>query len=179
MQNISNDTFGPAIAYLVPGATVLLGMSPFSATLDEWLAVAPNSSPTVGGFLYATLASLAAGMTTSAVRWLLVDTAHGLTGLAAPALDFAGLRENVEAYALLIEVHYRHYQFYANMFVATAVAYIGYRVKLGGPEIGLVDLGALILEALYFATSRDTLRKYYTRSRQLLSDPDVDRLLIP
>jgi hypothetical protein len=29
MQSISNDTFGPLVAYLVPGATALIGLSPF------------------------------------------------------------------------------------------------------------------------------------------------------
>ncbi len=169
MQSVTNDNFGPLIAYLVPGATVLVGVSPFSPTLQEWLATAPAASPTVGGFLYVTVASLAVGMTLSALRWCLVDTIHGLTGLPPPALDFAGLGENVEAYALLIEIHYRHYQFYANMLLAAAVAYACYRVRLGGHAVGWVDLGALVLEAVFFVTSRDTLRKYYTRSRQLLS----------
>lgn len=169
MQSVSNDNFGPLIAYLLPGATVLVGVSPFSPTLQEWLATAPAASPTVGGFLYVTAASLAVGMTLNALRWFLVDTIHGLTGLPPPTLDFAGLGENVEAYALLIEIHYRHYQFYANMLLAAAAAYACYRVRLGGHAVGWVDLGALVLEAAFFVTSRDTLRKYYTRSRQLLS----------
>src|SRR3954469_15253069 len=98
MQSVSNDNFGPLIAYLVPGATVLLSASPFSPTLQGWLATDPASSPTVGGFLYVTVASLAIGMTLSAVRWFVVDSIHGLTGLPPPALDFSRLGENVEAY---------------------------------------------------------------------------------
>src|SRR3954451_19115926 len=169
MQSVSNDNFGPLIAYLVPGATVLVGVSPFSPTLQEWLATTPAASPTVGGFLYITVASLAVGMTLSALRWFLVDTIHGLTGLRPPMLDFAGLGENVEAYVPLIEIHYRHYQFYANMLIAAAVAYVCYRVRLGGHAVGWVDLGALVLEAVFFVTSRDTLRKSHTRTRQLLA----------
>jgi hypothetical protein len=170
MQSVSNDNFGPLIAYLVPGVTVLAGVSPFSPTLQGWFAAAPAAAPTVGGFLYVTVAALAVGMTLSAFRWALVDTAHRLTGLPPPALDFSGLGENVQAYVLLIEIHYRHYQFYANMLIATAVAYACYRVRLGGLAVGWVDLGALVLEGVFFATSRDTLRKYYARSRQLLPD---------
>ena len=172
MPSVSNDNFGPLIAYLVPGATVLLGVSPCSPTLQEWLGMAPAASPTVGGFLYVTVAALAVGMTVSAVRWLVVDTIHGLTGLPPPVLDFAGLGANVAGYLLLIEIHYRHYQFYANMVIAVAVAYISYRVQLGGHAVGGIDLGALVLEGVFFATSRDTLDKYYTRSRQLLEGRD-------
>ena len=170
VQSISNDNFGPLIAYLVPGATALLGYSPFSATLRSWFATAPLDAPTIGGFLYLTVASLAVGMSVSAVRWALVDTVHGLTGIRPPPLDFAALGENVDAYALLIEIHYRHYQFYANMFVATLVAYACYRARLGGlTALGWTDLGVLLLEIIFFATSRDTLRKYYGRSRRLLA----------
>ena len=76
----------------------------------------------------------------------------------------------VDAFSLLIEIHYRHYQFYANMFVATLIVYVCYRgtapVSLG---VGWLDLGVLILECVFFATSRDTLRKYYARTQQLLT----------
>lgn len=170
MHSVSNTNFGPLIAYLVPGATVLLGLSPFSPTLSSWFATAPGAAPTIGGFLYLTVASLAAGMTVSAVRWALVDTLHARTGLVPPRLDFARLADRVEAFALLIDNHYRHYQYYANMLVALAPAYVGYRASLGGVwPPGWKDLTFVALEAVFFVTSRDTLRKYYTRSAQLLS----------
>ena len=71
---------------------------------------------------------------------------------------------------LLIEIHYRHYQYYSNMFVASAVAYVCYRVKLGTMwPLGLPDAIFFLLEIIFFATSRDTLAKYYARSQQLLA----------
>jgi hypothetical protein len=144
--------------------------------LQGWLATAPDVSPTVGGFLYVTVASLTVGMTLSALRWFLVDTTHSLTGLPPPILDFAKLGEYVEAYALLIEIHYRHYQFYANMLIAAAVAYVSYRVRIGGRIVGWVDIGVFVLEAVFFATSRDTLRKYYARSQELLFGHLINRI---
>jgi hypothetical protein len=109
-------------------------------------------------------------MTVSAVRWASVDTLHSYTGLPLPPLDFSQLGKNVAAFGLLIEIHYRHYQFYANMFVATAVAYACYRTKLGGLwPLGWPDRAFPLLEAIFFLASRDTLWKYYTRSRQLLA----------
>lgn len=171
MQAVSNDNFGPLIAYLVPGATVLAALSPFSTTLRGWLAVDVSTSPTVAGFLYVTIASTGVGMTINALRWLLVDSLHNVTGLKAPALNFSALGENVQGFLLLIESHYRHYQFYANMLLATAAAYVCYRVRVGGFTPGWIDLGVLVLEVVFFLTSRDTLRKYYDRSRQLLAAP--------
>ena len=41
MQSVSDTNFGPLIAYLVPGATVLFGASQFSATLRLWFAATP------------------------------------------------------------------------------------------------------------------------------------------
>ena len=174
MQSVSNDSFGPLIAYIVPGATALIGASPFSPTLQEWFATTSATSPTIGGFLYITVASLAVGMTLSAFRWFIIDTLHGLTGLPAPVLNFAELGTNVDAYCLLIEIHYRHYQFYANMLIAAAAAYGCYRLRLGGYGVGWVDLGFLVIEGIFFVTSRDTLRKYYARSLQLLSRSTSD-----
>jgi hypothetical protein len=43
-------------------------------------------------------------MTVSAVRWALVDTIHSCIGLPLPKLDFSRLGQNVDAYALLIEM---------------------------------------------------------------------------
>jgi hypothetical protein len=170
MPSISNANFGPLIAYLIPGATVLVGLLPSSPTLRTWFATAPADAPTIGGFLYLTVASLAVGMVVSALRWVVVDTIHRLTGLSVPPLDFSTLGRNVEAYVLLIEIHYRHYQFYANMLVATAISYACYRVRLGGLlPLGWADLGILALGGIFFLTSRDTLQKYYARSRQLLA----------
>ena len=65
MQSVSNANFGPLIAYLVPGATVLVGAGQFVPTLHVWLVAMPADPPTIGGFLYLTIASLAAGMTVS------------------------------------------------------------------------------------------------------------------
>jgi hypothetical protein len=170
VQSVSNDNFGPLIAYLVPGATALIGFSHFSPTLQSWFAAAPGYAPTIGGFLYLTVASLGVGMTVSAARWLLIDSLHRWMGITVPALDFRKLGRNVHAFSLLIEIHYRHYQFHANMLVATALAYACYRVKGAGTiGVGWLDVGFVLVEVTFFLTSRDNLRKYYSRSRQLLA----------
>ena len=169
MQSVSNDNFGPLVAYLVPGATVLLGMRPYFPALELWFAVTPPDAPTLGGFLYLTVASLAAGMTVSAVRWAVIDTLHAATGLPPPKLDFSQLHGNVDALALLIDIHYRHFQFYANMQVATAIAYLCHRAYYGFAGLNpWFDVGVLLIEVVFWLTSRDTLRKYYRRSEQLL-----------
>jgi len=180
MQSVSNDTFGPLVAYLVPGATVLTGLSPFLPVVQTWLEGSTKDAPTIGGLLYLSLASLAAGMTVSAIRWAVVDTLHAGTGLKPPKLNFVRLHGRVDELRLLIEMHYRHYQFYANMLVAVFIAYGGYRIHVGIAPPGLADVAVFLLEPIFFLTSRDTLRKYYTRSRQLLSrEPPPQRSRAP
>lgn len=177
MQTISNANFGPLIAYLVPGATVLLGLKPFSPVLQSWFAATPLTAPTIGGFLYLTLASLASGMTVSAFRWVVIDAIHAWTGLPPPELDFARLGRNVEAFRLLVEIHYKYYQHHANMVVALAIAYVAHRTSSGWfAPWGILDVGFLVLEVVFFVTSRDNLRRYYARSAQLLRPGSVRSL---
>ena len=63
--------------------------------------------------MYVTVASLAAGVTVSAIRWAVFNTLHHRTGVAPPRWDFATLPEKLEAYQALIEIHYRYYQLHA------------------------------------------------------------------
>lgn len=170
MRSISDNTLGPLIAYLVPGVTALVGLSPFIPVVQSWLAGTVVNAPTIGGFLYLTVASLAAGMILNAVRWAVVDQFHARTGLRPPSLDFSRLGPNVEAMRLLIAIHYQHYQFYSNMLVATAIAWASHRTAIGWTQPpAVIDLVTAILEIVFFATSRDTLRRYYIRTSQLLS----------
>lgn len=169
MHSVTNDSFGPLVAYLVPGAIALLGLSFYVPAIQLWFATTPNDAPTIGGFLYLTVASLAVGMTVSAVRWVLVDTLHTWTGLRSPPLDFSKLGPNVEAMELLIGIHYRHYLCYANASVATAITYTLYRTSHGFSFHPVtLDLAFIVLEAILIATGRDTLKRYYVRSAQLL-----------
>jgi hypothetical protein len=138
-----------------------------------WYAATPADAPTIGGLVFLSVASLAAGMTVSAVRWASVDTWHARRGLPAPDLDFARLPGRVDEFRLLIEIHYRHYQFYANMLVAVAAAYAGYRASAWCAAPGPADLAFVVLEPVFYFASRDTLRKYYARSARLLSPPQT------
>ncbi len=170
MNPVSTDNFGLLIAYLVPGFVSLLGVSLFSETVQAWLGIVPLSSPTVGGFLYVTLASIAAGLIVSAVRWTTVDRLHHHTGIPEPTWNFARLPATLPAFMILVENHYRYYQFYANMLVAAAFCYLAYLFAwsvLPGQDLPL-DAGFLGIEVVLLLGSRDTLRKYYTRGAALL-----------
>ena len=169
MTPISDKNFGLVIAFVLPGFVCLWGASCWSSTVAGWLTVVPTSNATVGGFLYATLGSLAAGLTASAVRWAVVDTIHHRTGVRPPEWDFAKLQDKLEAFDALVENHYRYYQFYANMLVAVAFAsgcdlFTGKDIAVSAWAI----VGLAFIETVFFAGSRDALRKYYSRAERLL-----------
>jgi hypothetical protein len=168
---LSDKNFGIIIAYILPGFVALWGVSYSSATVESWIGASQQGNPTVAGFCYVTLASLTAGLTVSAVRWVLVDSLHHATGIVPPAWRFAKLDDRLQGFLTLVENHYRYYQFYANMFIAAGFAY-GARAIAEGCAFwlhGWLAVGFLALEAVLFAGSRDTLRKYFSRTQQLLN----------
>ena len=168
MTQPTNQSFGLVIAYVIPGFTSLWGLAHYSPTLRHWLSGSP-SAPTVAGFLYVTLASIAAGLTISAVRWLLIDQLHEWTGLRRPTWKVHQIQANLAALKLLIEDHYRFYQFYANTLVASTFAFAARRFDSGlGSGFELRDLLFFLVAVVLFIGSRDTLRKYYERTADLL-----------
>lgn len=160
-----ND-FGLLIAYVLPGYAVLWSLSQLGVPMQSRLVIG-GWAPTLAGFLYSTLAAVAAGLTVSAVRWLIVDTLHHRTGVPPPAWDFDQLGERAGAFEVLIDIHYKYYQFYANMLVSLVWVYGVWRWT--HPAVpSLVDAAFALLALVYFLGSRDALRKYYLRGGQLL-----------
>jgi len=173
MKDTSVTSFGLVIAFLIPGFGVLWGLSGFSPTVEQWLGASPTEAPAIGGFLYGTLASIAAGLIVSAIRWAAVDSLHHATGVKPPRWDFSQLQKNVQAFDVLVEVHYRYYQFYANTLVAFAVVYCANRWAeqgiLARRPVGWLDAMGVGLAIILWIASRDTLRKYYSRTASILA----------
>lgn len=166
MNQVTSPAFGLLIAYLIPGFMALAGLSPHSPTVQAWLGTLPNESPSVGGFLYVTIASVAAGLTVSTVRWIILDNIHARTGLPSPDLDFSRLQENIDAYHAAVDYHYRYYQFYGGSIVSMLIVTVGHwPLSAAAPGLPpcLLPLGLLFTLTLFFFASRDTLKKYYER----------------
>lgn len=170
MQPVTSKNFGFIIAYLAPGFILLIGIGFHSTTVDTWLTGNDGTAMiTVGGFLFSTLAAVIAGLLCSTLRWLVLDTIHHWTGLRRPDWNYRKLQENLGAYALLEENHYRYYQFYGNGLIAWTISYVSWRV--GDKWAYLIhwsDALFLAISLLLFFGSRDTLRKYYCRVEALL-----------
>lgn len=168
---INADSFGILIAYLLPGFVCLWGFFPFLGPAQVWLTSgSAENAPTIGGFLYGTLASMAAGLIVSALRWMVVDKVYHRTGIREPRWDFQKLSENLAAFEGLVANHYRYYQCYSNLMLSIALLYtIRFPTIPHGTARGIwLDLAFVLTEVILFFGSRDTLRKYYRRSEAVL-----------
>jgi hypothetical protein len=152
--------FGLFIAFLLPGFTALLGASYLSPTVRLWIGTVPEQAPTLGGFLYTTIAAIAAGLTVSTLRWLLIDTLHHRTGLCPPKWDFGRLDQRVAAYEQLIAIHYHYYQAFGGMVIALVWLLIArhWQKGFGITSVDILDVGLLLLVLLFLIASRDALR---------------------
>jgi hypothetical protein len=171
VKDLTTSNFGLLIAYLLPGFTALWGISYLAEPVRVWLGTAPSTAPTIGGFLYITIASVGAGMVVSTLRWLVIDTWHYWAGIRPGNWDFTQLQCNVTAFDVLGENHYRYYQFYGNTAIALPFWYTARWIstRFWPPPFGWGLLAVLVVELLLLAGSRDTLRKYYGRVSILLA----------
>ena len=168
-MEILNRQFGLAIAYLLPRFIALLGLAPF-APVGRWLA----ASRTNGESWRAPDLRRSYRDCDGNDRELLPMVPGGSDPLAhrrggIPLSNARALEERPAAFNSLVESHYRYFQFYANTLVAVIWTYAIYRALGTSPHLSFgTDFGMLILCAVLFAGSRDTLSKYRNRSKQLV-----------
>lgn len=110
-------------------------------------------------------------MIANVFRWALIDTIHHHTGVRMPPWDFSLLQEKLGGYELMVELHYRYHQFFANMLIALVFTYVAYRSAPSGyvMHYGMMDVGFVIVCVVLFLGSRDALQKYYRRAGELLT----------
>ena len=164
-----NRNFGLLIAFVLPGLVFILGHHYLDDPgVLQW-PVQEDKLEQVGSFLIVLLAATAVGIILSAVRWLVLDNLHHVTGVPAPLLDFHKLEQKQASFMLVVENNYRYYLFYGNTLMA--MLFFGW-TSLSGDELpsatGILRWTALCV-VLYFA-SRDSLRRYYTRSRLIMGE---------
>lgn len=166
MRNYTSESFGLLIAYLIPGSLVLWGIGQWQPEVLTWLGTADDEQHSIGGFLYGTVASIACGLVASTVRWLVIDPLHHWTGIRKPKWNLSVLYERTTAFEILVEIHYRYYQFYANSLTAGLFASVALWQTQGlSPRDALV---ISLLGPLFLFASRDTLSKYYSRVEVML-----------
>jgi hypothetical protein len=173
MKEITDKNFGVIIAFLIPGFMLLWGLSFSSKEVATWISSSgAGSAPTIGGFLYSTLASLALGLLVSAIRWLLVDHfLYWITRVRRPTIDFSKLKQKDAflAFEGVVENHYRYYQYYSNTLVAVVASFLAYLASASEWPSEWVIIGLIALCVALLLASRDCLTKYHKRAAEVAS----------
>ncbi|MEQ1829928.1 MAG: hypothetical protein ABL921_28455 [Pirellula sp.] len=164
-----NKNFGLLIAFVLPGFIYLLG----TIAIDNGGSIdwphQVKSLNDLGGLLFFILAATAIGMVLSAIRWIVLDNVHHATGLTAPALDYRNLEIKQASFMLVVENNYRYYLFYGNTLMAMVlIGLSGFTNETGLSRLTLIRLLAICL-VLFFA-SRDSLSRFYSRSRLIMGE---------
>jgi hypothetical protein len=169
MSQTSHWQFGLLVAYILPGFVALFGIAPLVPMVAKWLQPVNLSELSVGPTVYAILAAITFGMIASCFRWLTIDHLHEWMGVRRPDWNDIHLENRLSAFNYLVEIHYRYYQFYANMIVSILACYGLNRFMRTMPFLGLrTDFAVLFLCAVLFIGSRNALSNYYTATRRLL-----------
>jgi hypothetical protein len=174
MKEVTDKNFGVVIALWLPGVILLWGLTYSYPHLSTWLNKANSSeAATIGGFLYLSLAALAAGMVVSAIRWMIIDlfvlSYIPWIKVQRETFDFGTLRDK-DSFAVFqgaVENFYRYYQYYSNTLVSILGALFVYVIR-GEERIGRGGWCAVafICIALLLA-SRDSLKNYYACRAQI------------
>ncbi len=164
----SSFDFGVTVAYVLPGFVVLASLAPFSPMVMGWLQPL-SQTLSLGPPLFSMLLALTLGMIASVVRWLLIDHIHQWTGIEPPVWNDARLGQRVDAFSYLVTNHYRYAQFYGNTLIALIFGYAINRWAHSSPLLGAAtDVGVIILCAVLFVGSRDSMSKYYSRTSRVI-----------
>lgn len=169
-QDMSGKNFGYIIAFLIPGFIGLWGLSYLSPLVGSWFSTATNASPTVGGFLYATIGSITIGLILHTLRWIILDKIHHITGIPESPLDYSKLKTFRKEYDYINEQHGRYYQFYGNTIFAIILAYTLYLIshQIMPWRVWAKTLVVLFVLVVLYIGSRDTLKKVYERTAALM-----------
>ena len=164
--------FGLVIAYVLPGFAALWTLRPYSPTVRAWMETSASLPAGLESVFFVTLASTAAGMTISALRWAAIDSLFALSGVRRPAWNDARLQQNVLAWEVVVEAHYRYFQFYAHM--AIVLPFMAFNLSLPALPVAVLTF---VFECLFLAAARDALAKYYARATRLLGTVPISKEL--
>jgi hypothetical protein len=171
MKDVTEKNFGVIIAFWLPGFLLLWGLSYSWPEVATWLAKSSASdAPTVGGFLYATLASLAVGLVINAVRWAIVDHfLYWITRLRPGNINYGKLtdKDTLAAFQGAIENNYRYYQYYSNAFVAIVGALAFYVAYAPNRPSRLALAIAIGVALVLLSASRNELNKFNQRAEDI------------
>lgn len=167
MKPVTHQSLGIVIAYLLPGFAALAALSLHSSTVHAWFDASGRDAPTVGGFLYVTVASLGLGLFLNSARGLTLDPLYHRLGVRKHSWDYSRLQANIVAVEFILTQQFRHYQFTGNMLAAVLIAYP--LIELSDLQLNWTARLALFASgAVLFLSAKRLLQNYYRRLDEIL-----------
>lgn len=177
MRDVNNGNFGLLIAYLIPGAVALGGLSFVSAIVESWFRTSATLPINLGGMFFCILGGLGFGVFINLVRYLTIDRIHKLTGIKTVALDYSVLQKHVSAIDFLVRNQFRYHQFYGNMLIGISVC-----LGLAWSKQQLQSIGVFVAfavtETILFLGSRICFRNYYYRLAEILQNEKKSKSIL-
>jgi hypothetical protein len=172
MKDLTATSFGYLIAFLLPGLACLYGVGLWYNQPPALLQPASNSESTLGPSLVFLLASLAAGLLVSAIRWLLYEKLL-CKSRCFDADHFKKLQtpERLSSFKAVVDEHYRYHQFFGGMSIGLIPLFIAW-IRLhhsSALRLTAIILAIVALEALLIGTGIDTYCKYVDRGNHVVA----------
>jgi hypothetical protein len=181
LKELSSESFGLIIAYLLPGLVGLFSLSLWSYTVRRALEVFLTAQANFNLLLLVILAALAIGLLVTALRWLLLERLFSRANQLTPS-EFASLGsgEKFVAFVAAVDAHYRYHQFFGGMAIVIPVFYCGWlkNIILSENNVNAVNVFKVVLLTLLLLglewtmilAAKDTYHKFVNRARNILRD---------
>jgi hypothetical protein len=158
--------FGLAIAYLLPGAIGLAGLSAHSASVRGWFGFVATHDTTLAGFLFVAGGSTAVGVLLSAVGAFLYDRKRN----RPVQHDHSGRETKEQSYQQLISQHYHYYLCYRNSSIALPLAVVSYLTSrpFSWALLSIAGGGAVMMTLILWWAANDAIDRFETKRASLL-----------
>ena len=174
IKDLTSETFGLIIAFLLPGVVGVIALSFWSTTAKTVLQSFLSDKANVNLFLLVIIVSLAIGLLLAALRGLIFE-GWSPANRRLSANDFAklGIPEKFVAFRGAVDAHYRYHQCWGGLAVVLPLLYAGWLKD----NYAVSDCSGLILPTVCFVAFEaasawaawESYGKYVTRARAILS----------
>jgi hypothetical protein len=177
-------SLGSILAFLAPGALLLVALSFHVPQVADLLASVTTASSGLGPIAAILMACLSLGVVLNGCRSVLVDwvwySPKWRNPLNRPAdvLGILASREQLEAYESMLENMFRFYLFYANVALALAMAGLSFLAMPGQADLSITAAAAVVaLILIMMIAARNSLADFSRATYALLEhrpEPNIE-----
>lgn len=179
-KDVTSETFGLLIAYLLPGVVGFFSMSYWSSPVNDTLRTFSTEQANLNLLLLVILSCLAVGILVTALRGYIFEKCFPSVNPLTDEEFFSLSDPNTfAAFRALVDAHYRYHQCWGSIAIILPILYVGWMKHKYGDIQFIYSLGTTILfvvfEATVFWAARDAYKKYVGRARKILENQKEEK----